>query len=82
MLKKFGDVVNANIIEYYTYYKEKQFGINLKNDIYGRYTYRDRNSAAPPLMSVANYIDPRPKPDLLELTTIEETLIARVHMFI
>jgi len=56
--------------------------MNLKNGIYGRYVYRDYNSAAPPLMSVVNYMDPRLKAPLLELTTIEETLITKVYMSI
>jgi hypothetical protein len=68
-------------IKSYSRCKEHWFYIDLKSDVYHRYFNRDKGNKAPFLISIENEIDLGELPaHLLELTQVEEIIIARSYI--
>jgi hypothetical protein len=68
-------------IETCSRYKERWFAIDLKGDVCHAYFLRDKGSKTPFLMSVENEMDLGDVPAyLLELTQVEEMIIAWSHV--
>ena len=78
--------LNTIEIEFCICYKEKWFKIQLTNNIYRAYKYlRDKKIAYsdPFLIGWHNQIDPSIVPiELIYLTTLEEIIITRVHLYL